>query len=139
MPLRQFLGALIHDGARFERLVRGRWELIHNRNEIITINPDGPGVRCEWQWTSPVDYCRFVPGADVRLLRSALATWPIRLVDAPPPAPEPQVSFLIGHRGMSRLPHLLLTLRSIAAQRDAAIECIVIEQAHRREVERELP
>jgi hypothetical protein len=139
MPLRQFLGAIAHDGVRFERLVRGRWELIHNRNETITVSESGPGIRCEWQWTSPVDYCRFVPGADVRLLRAALATWPIRLADAPPVAQSPQVSFLIGHRGISRLPHLLLTLRSIAAQRDAAIECIVVEQAPENEIESALP
>jgi len=139
MPLRQLLGALLYDRRRFERDLRGRWDLIHNRSETITVNPDGPGVRCEWQWTSPVDYCRFVPRADVRLLRAALGTWPIGFANASPPAPEPQVTFLIGHRGRSRLPQLLLTLRSIAAQRDVPIECIVIEQAHAREVEHELP
>jgi len=81
MPLQQFLGALAYDSRRFEKAVRGRWELIHNRNETIVVNPDGPGVRCEWQWTSPVDYCRFVPRADVRLLRAALRSWPIGLAD----------------------------------------------------------
>jgi hypothetical protein len=139
MPLRQFLGAILYDGLRFERRVRGRWELIHNRNEAITVDESGQAVRCEWQWTSPVDYCRFVPGAGVRLLRAALRRWPIRFADAPTPAPEPQVTFLIGHRGMSRLPQLLLTLRSIAGQRDARIECIVVEQSHRREIESALP
>jgi hypothetical protein len=139
MRLRQFLGAILHDGLRFEQLVRGRWELIRNRSERITVNESGPGVRCEWQWTSPVDYCRFVPGADVRLLRAALATWPIRLAESGSSATDPQVSFLIGHRGLSRLPHLLLTLHSIAAQRDAAIECIVVEQSVRNEIEGSLP
>lgn len=139
MPLRQFLGAIVHDSVRFERLVRGRWELIRNRNETITVNESGPGVRCEWQWTSPIDYCRFLPGADVRLLRAALATWPIRLAGAGSVAQDPQVSFLIGHRGISRLPNLLLTLHSIAAQRDAAVECIVVEQTPRSEIEAALP
>jgi hypothetical protein len=139
MPLRQFLGALAYDGLRFERAVRGRWELIHNRSETITVNPDGPGVRCEWQWTSPVDYCRFMPGADVRLLRAALRSWPIAFSDMAAPSVQPEITFLIGHRGRSRLPQLLLTLRSIAAQRDVPIECIVIEQAHEPEVKQELP
>src|SRR5437773_6519571 len=128
MPLRQFLGALLYDGVRFERNVRGRWELIRNRNEIVTVEPNGRGVRCEWRWTSPVDYCRFVPRADVRLLRAALRQWPIEFAEAPPGAGAAEVTFLVGHRGMSRLPHLLLTLRSIAAQRDAAVECSVVEQ-----------
>src|SRR3954464_9821534 len=110
MPLRQFLGAILYDGFRFERHVRGRWELICNRNETITIDTSGRGVRCEWQWTSPVDYCRFVPGSGVRLLRAAFRDWPITLADAPASTQTPQVTFLVGHRGMSRLPQLLLTL-----------------------------
>src|SRR5262245_5161135 len=126
MGLRQFLGALAYDGPRFERHVRGRWQLIHNRREAITVDGDGCGVRCDWRWTSPVDYCRFVPRADVRLLRAALADWPVSFAERPASDGSPQVTFLIGHRGASRLPHLLLTLRSIAAQRDAGIECIVI-------------
>jgi glycosyl transferase family 7 (putative galactosyltransferase) len=139
MPLRQFLGALGYDGLRFERAVRGRWELMHNRSEIITLDPGGRGVRCEWQWSSLVDYCRFVPGADVRLLRAALNAWPVAFADSPPVDEHPQVTFVIGHRGVARLPQLLLTLRSIAAQRSASVECIVIEQSHAPEVERELP
>ena len=139
MPLRQFLGAILYDGLRFERHVRGRWELIRNRNERVTVDKSGRGVRCEWQWTSPVDYCRFVPGSGVRLLRAAFRDWPITLADAPASIQEPQVTFLIGHRGLSRLPQLLLTLRSIAGQGDARIECIVVEQSHRREVEGALP
>src|SRR5262249_9683789 len=93
----------------------------------------------DWRWTSPVDYCRFVPRADVRLLRAALADWPVSFAERPASDGSPQVTFLIGHRGASRLPHLLLTLRSIAAQRDAGIECIVIEQASTREIETALP
>jgi hypothetical protein len=139
MPFRQFLGALAYDGLRFEHAVRGRWELIHNRSETITIDPAGRGVQCEWQWTSPVDYCRFVPRADVRLLRAALAEWPIAFADSRRDDAAPEVTFLIGHRGRSRLPQLLLTLRSIAAQSGVPIECIVIEQSHVREVEQELP
>lgn len=139
MPLRQFLGAILYDGLRFERHVRGRWGLIRNRNETITVAESARGVRCEWQWTSPVDYCRFVPGSGVRLLRAAFREWPITLADAPASTEEPHVTFLIGHRGMSRLPQLLLTLRSIAGQREARIECIVVEQSHRKEIEGALP
>jgi hypothetical protein len=139
MPLRQFLGALAYDGLRFERAVRGRWELMHNRSETITVDPAGRGVRCEWQWTSPVDYCRFVPRADVRLLRAALNEWPIAFADSRADDANPEVTFLIGHRGLSRLPQLLLTLRSIAAQSGVTVECIVIEQSHAREVQQALP
>jgi hypothetical protein len=139
MPLRQFLGAVIYDGLRFERAVRGRWERMHNRSETTTLDPSGRGVRCEWQWTSPLDYCRFVPGADVRLLRAAFKQWPIAFADSRPDTANPVVTFLIGHRGLSRLQQLLLTLRSIAGQSGVSIECIVIEQSYAREVEQALP
>src|SRR5207244_11374575 len=55
--------------------------------------------------------------------------------EARPTLGRPDVSFVIGHRGLDRLPLLLETLRSIAGQRDAAIECIVVEQAAAREIE----
>ena len=59
MPLRQFLGALLYDGVRFERHVRGRWELIRNRNE--TIAPHDAGARCEWQFTSELHIANVFP------------------------------------------------------------------------------
>jgi hypothetical protein len=73
------------------------------------------------------------------LMRRTLTRWPIALRDAPPAAATPQVSFLIGHRGTTRLPQLLATLRSIAGQRDAAIECIVVEQSVAQQVRAALP
>lgn len=139
MPLRQFLGALAYDGLRFERQVRGRWELIRNRSEVITVDESGHGVRCEWRWTSPVDYCRFVPGSGRRLMRAALAAWPIASYPAPLSTGPPEITFLIGHRGRSRLPLLLATLGSIAAQEHAVVECIVVEQAASSEVAGDLP
>jgi hypothetical protein len=52
---------------------------------------------------------------------------------------DPQVSFIIGHRGTTRLPHLLATLRTIAAQHAVRCECIVVEQAHIGEIDDALP
>lgn len=132
MSLRQILGALARDGFRFERHVRGRWELVRNRRERITAR--GRGVRCEWQWSSSVDYCRFVPGAGERLMRRAFSEWPVARADAPTTTGAPEVTFIIGHRGAARLPLLQETLRAIAGQRDAAVECIVVEQSHVREL-----
>jgi hypothetical protein len=40
---------------------------------------------------------------------------------------------------MARLPHLLVTLRSIAGQRGAAVECVVVEQSERPEIAAHLP
>jgi hypothetical protein len=111
--------------------------LLRNRNETIT--PHDVGARCEWQFTSELHIANVFPSAATRLMRRALEDWPIRLDDAPPATGAPEVTFVIGHRGVSRLPHLLATLRSIAGQRGAAVECIVVEQAVTREIETRLP
>ena len=144
--LRLAAGALLYDWPGFELRLRGwgrarahphPWVLIRNRNETIT--PHDIGVRCEWQFTSELHIANVYPGAATRLMRRALADWPIRLADAPLPASQIDVTFVIGHRGMNRLPHLLATLRSIAAQQGAGVECIVIEQSATREIEGRLP
>lgn len=106
------------------------WLSVRNRAERLEPAPDGSGQRCLWQWTSDLHSAKHVPRLGRWLMRRALADHPIALENAPQAATgaPPQVSFLIGHRGMARLPHLLMTLRSIAAQRGPAVECIVIEQ-----------
>ena len=125
--LRTIAGALVYDAPRFETRLRGRWELIRNRNERITVEPNGRGVRCEWQWSSTLHYCKVFPSSADRLMRRALADWPV--VDSAPRTEDPEVSFVIGHRGTARLPLLLQTVSSIGGQRGARVECIVVEQS----------
>jgi glycosyltransferase involved in cell wall biosynthesis len=50
-----------------------------------------------------------------------------------------EVSVLIGHRGIERLPLLLSTLRSIASQIEVGLECIVIEQDKIPRIKQYLP
>ena len=52
---------------------------------------------------------------------------------------SPAVSFVIGHRGLDRLPHLLVTLESIAGQKGASIECLVVEQDSQSRIGSVLP
>jgi hypothetical protein len=138
MTLRHRLGALVYDWPRFLRHVGGNWIRIRNRDETLTV--DERGARCEWLYTSDLHIANVYPLAGRMLMRRAFRDWPIALRDEPLSASEtPDVSFIIGHRGLARLPNLLGTLRSIAGQRGVSIECIVIEQSARREVERALP
>lgn len=139
MSLRQRAGALIYDWPRYLRTMRsGRWELMHNRNERIAT--DDRGVKCEWRFTSDLHIAKVYPSLGKRLMAAAFRQWPIALRDAPAARDEaPAVTFVIGHRGLDRLPHLLMTLRSIAGQRDVGIECIVVEQAARSEIADRLP
>lgn len=134
MSLRQRAGALIYDWPRF---LTTPWVRLHNRRERVT--HDARGVRCDWRFTSDLHIAKVFPSTGVRLMRRAFSEWPIEMRDAPPPSDAPAVTFVIGHRGLARLPHLLATLRSIAGQRDAAVECIVVEQSASREIEASLP
>jgi glycosyl transferase family 7 (putative galactosyltransferase) len=137
MSLRQTIGALVYDWPRFSRAMRsGRWELMHNRNERIST--DGRGVKCEWRFTSDLHIAKVFPRAGILLMREAFERWPVVMADEPVVLGM-TVSFIVGHRGLDRLPHLLTTLRSIAGQRDVAFECIVVEQGATREIEGKLP
>jgi len=130
-----------------------RWVLMRNRNDGLLINPSGEGVACDWEYTRTLHLCDVFPVAGCSLLRRALRDYPIHLQDRPcfvnsrqccshHPIDEsalPEVSFLIGHRGVERLPLLLCTLRSIAAQTQNRFECIVIEQSAVSEIHDALP
>jgi len=137
--LRHRLGALVYDLPRFALTAhRGRWIRMRNRNERIESN--GRGVRCDWQFTSDLHIAKVFPSAGTRLMRVALEDWPIGRTDQTPNfIGGPDVSFVIGHRGMARLPHLLECLRSIAASVWASVECIVIEQSPQSEIRAHLP
>lgn len=139
MSLRTIAGALVYDCPRFAwSMASGRWERMRNRDERVTIR--GRGVRCEWKYTSDLHIAKVFPSAGLRLMHRAFAEWPIVAREAPASeSSSPVVSFLIGHRGVDRLPHLLMTLRSIAGQSDVAFECIVVEQATERAIESKLP
>ena len=127
------VNAWIRDVPRFRRALRrpgDEYLRLCNRGEQLEATPEASGFRCLWQWTSELRPARILPSLGLDLMRRALDENPIDFAESPTSAAgiAPQVSFLIGHRGAARLPQLLTTLKSIAAQRDATVECIVIEQ-----------
>jgi N-terminal domain of galactosyltransferase len=132
MPtLRNRLGALVFDAPRFLAAMsrRGGWVRFRNRDERLSIDERTGGARCEWVYSSDLHLANVFPSAGRSLMRRALAEWPVESASAPRVLGPPRVSFIIGHRGESRLPLLLETIGSIAAQRDVPIECIVVEQS----------
>lgn len=146
MNFRRIAGALIYDWVPFELRMRGfgarkgrpePWLTIHNRDESIGVNERG--VECHWRFTSDLHIANVFPSTARRLMRRSLRRWPIAMRDAPETNGLPRVSFIIGHRGTERLPHLLATLRSIAGQSGVPIECIVVEQSVVPEIEQLLP
>lgn len=138
--IRQKLGALGFDLPPFAWRLHRDWTRIRNRSESLETAPDGVGVRCSWEWTSDLHIAKVFPWTGRRLLERALVDWPIRFADAPPGSmAAPDVSIVIGHRGKARLPQLLATLRTIAAQRGVSFECIVVEQSDEPEARPALP
>lgn len=130
--MREWLGIWIKDRWRFERALRSsgrRYLALANRRERLDPAPDGTGFACRWEFTSRLHAPTIQPRLGQRLLRRCLNDAPIRLSRQHPLLhDQPQVSVLIGHRGFDRLPLLLATLQSLAAQTHVAFECVVIEQ-----------
>lgn len=135
--LRGQAGTAVFDRPRFAwplflpKARPGRWSGFHNRGERLVRNPSGIGYDCEWQWTSDLTVAKVFPSVGSRLLRAALAEWPICLGKdaAPHPADDPEVSFIVGHRGEERAPHLLATLASLLGQKGSTTEILVVEQS----------
>ncbi len=154
---RRILGAVFHDWPRYLRcLLRNRgWIFMRNRNDVLLVSPSGDGVACDWEYTRTLHLCDVFPRTGSWLLQRALRQYPIRFQDAPwqisadsvcwngafvdAYGQVPQVSFLIGHRGLERLPLLQLVLQSIAAQDGIRFECIVVEQSECAQIQGQLP
>jgi hypothetical protein len=144
---KQKLGAIAYDLPRFLWSMRPSsrhpWVFMRNRNERLSPGPgrrSPSGAQCDWQWTSDLHIAKVFPALGRSLMKRSLRDWPIGFRAHPLQRKETtQISFVIGHRGMDRLPHLLLTLQSVAAQREVAFECIVVEQSAVPEVKELVP
>jgi hypothetical protein len=132
--MRRLLGVMAKDLPRYVgALANGKTAYLrtHNRAERIVGAPEGAaGYRCQWRWTSDLQAPKVVPALGRWLLRRALADRPFGFAEAPASNVEaPEVTFVIGHRGSERSRLLELTLMSVAAQRGAVVEAVVVEQA----------
>jgi hypothetical protein len=131
-------GVLVKDVWRYAARTSGLWPShgdnnpwvwLRNRRDRLTPNPAGPGVLCEWFWGTELHACNEMPRLGRRLLERALEDWPIRFAPAPQGDVGPKVSFLFAHGGYNRLPQLRQVIRSVFAQRDARVECIVADMS----------
>lgn len=144
--LRQKIGAIVIDAPHyFVQLVlskmgnRNAWMLIRNRRQNIVTHKSPFGVHCQWQWTSDLQLPKIFPVFSRLLLKRALSDSNFCFGIEPEREPNTDVTFVIGHRGRSRLALLLKTLDSIGAQEGCKIECIVIELDHTTVIKNFLP
>lgn len=140
---RERVGVWLKDRWRWERALRSpslRYLGLCNRHEALQAAPQGAGQACLWTHTSRLHAAMVQPELAQRLLRRCLQDAPIHRAAAPPaPVANPEISVLIGHRGLERLPLLLATLESLAAQSDVRLECLVIEQDDQAHIAAALP
>jgi hypothetical protein len=103
---------------------------IRNSGERITSGPEGLGFLCNWRWHSGLKTPALLwHNLSSHILQAALRHAPVVMRAEPSWSDaRPLVSFIIGHRGVDRLPQLTATLRSIAGQVMVPCECIVVEQ-----------
>jgi len=141
--MREQLGVWLKDRWRYEMALRSptpEYLSLANRMERLERAPDGTGFFCRWPYTSRLHAPRLQPHLGQRLLRRCLEHAQISSAPTRPVSPSPpEISVLIGHRGRERLPLLLATLASLAAQHDVHLECLVIEQAAVSEIANDLP
>lgn len=111
-------------------LARGKNEYlkITNRIEKISLGPDGIGYVCLWPYTSKLHAPILLPRLGQALLYNAINEWSFSNNNEREIEEHLDMTVVIGHRGEERIQHLLTTIASLAAQKDVAIECIVVEQ-----------
>jgi len=113
---------------------------MRNRNERLIIDKGKEGAQCDWQWTSDLHAAKVFPFLGKVFMKRVFNDHPIALKNDPDrPSGDIDVSFIIGHRGLKRLPNLLFVLKSIAAQINVSLECIVVEQSLNEEIKALLP
>ena len=127
--LRTKLGAIAYDLPRTMKALRGPGGLtaITNRTDQFDTSTDPFGIRVRSGDTSTLHLCDAFPRFAAWMLRRTMRDWKFEIANEIQFAQNPQVSFVIPHRGIERLPILESTIRSIASL-PGEVECIVVEQ-----------
>jgi Glycosyltransferases, probably involved in cell wall biogenesis len=138
--LRQTIGAAVIDYPQFfiNVVCQGAWTRVINRNNRVAYSPDGREVFIDEPWSSDIYICHVFPWLGRTVLKLAVKEWPFHLLEKREEAGNVDLSFIIPHRGVDRLPILSAVIKSIFGQRGVSVECIVVEQNQEREV-RDLP
>jgi hypothetical protein len=140
--LQQIIGVVLFDWYKYELFLRGGmmdYMKLSNRHEKLGDSPNGTGYVCLWPFTSKLHAPLVWPHLGERLLKKAIRGSSFIGINQRANDRTIDISVIIGHRGMERLPLLLCTLKYIAGQHDVGIECIVIEQDSNPRIKEYLP
>jgi|GEM_PF-84680 len=106
-----------------------RWIHVRNRQDMFWCHRDKRGIKCDAIWSSDLSAPMVFPVLGTLLMRRALVDWPVEFSPNIQSKRHPDITFILPFRGRERLPQLLLTIKSIMAQKGVAVECLVVEQA----------
>lgn len=100
---------------------------MRNRMERLSEGPIPDSYVCLWPYTSRLRAVETWPFVGKSILKRVSTDYEFRYADNNA-AENIEISVIIGHRGLERLDLLLGTIKSIAAQKQVGLECIVVEQ-----------
>lgn len=128
--LRQIIGAVIIDYPKFliNTIRRGEWIRVTNRKNRVLSDPCGRGVAIDEPWSSDIHICQVFTKLGKTVFNQAIKDWPFRFLDKREESGNVDLSFIIPHRGVDRLPILSTVIKSIFGQRGVSVECVVVEQ-----------
>jgi hypothetical protein len=147
---RERLGCWLHERPRTElalafpalaRRLGSEWLDLRNRRERLRVDGASGGRSCEWKDSSRLTVARVFPRVGPRLLRRALAQWPLAL---PPDYADlsgasPEVSILLPVSGLGREAQFRLALAAARAQQGVLSEVIFVDLSPRPEFAERLP
>jgi hypothetical protein len=142
MRMRELAGVFIKDWYRYEFSISRKdykYLQLTNRLEKLDRGPGDLGYVCLWPHTSKLHAPIVISDLGKKLLNRCLQDNSFQMKEHRISEVNIQVSVLIGHRGLARLPLLLTTLKSIGSQIDVKLECIVIEQDKTPRIKQYLP
>lgn len=133
------LSILFRDWLRYELSIEKlRYLKIRNRMERLAEGPIPDSYVCLWPYTSRLSAVEAWPFVGKSILKRASSDYNFKYADVNAAA-NIEISVIIGHRGLERLDLLLGTIKSIAAQKEVGLECIVVEQDSFPQVKQYLP
>ena len=113
---------------------------MRNRIDSCSFDKRTGGVRNDEEYTSELYLPKVYPYFGRQLYKLATKQFPVRLKKTPEHfSGPPDITYIIGHRGKERIPLLMKTLESIAAQKNCKIECVVVEQGPKQDLMKILP
>lgn len=134
------LSILLQDWLIYEmRINKFKYLKIKNRMERLGQGPRANSFVCLWPYTSRLAAVERWPFVGQSILKRCIRDNEFNLSAERENCKPYDITVIIGHRGLQRIHLLLTTLKSIGAQKEVSVECIVVEQDNTPKIKEVLP